>query len=110
MSIEHFETSFSLPIHSKLTMEQIEIIDKLDENTLDERWERFIHTHHYDTHLNFYSSMLGKCSRRSVDACFGANYDCIAWEEYPIPKDASWEKLDEWLEPYIEAEDRFRNK
>ena len=39
-----------------------------------------------------------------MDAAFGANYNCVPWEEYPIPKDASWEELDEWLKPFIEVE------
>jgi len=92
----------------KRSMEQIEVIDTVDEDALCERWDRFIHTHHYDTHNDFYSSMIGKCSRRSADASFGANYDCIEWEEYPIPKDASWDQLDEWIKPYIEEENRAR--
>lgn len=86
------------------SMEEIEIVDILDEDTLCKRWERFIHTHHYSTHSDLYSSIIGKCSRRSVDAAFGANYNCVPWEEYPIPKDASWEELDEWLKPFIEVE------
>lgn len=90
----------------KRSMEQIEVIDTIDEDALCERWDRFIHTHHYDTHSDFYSSMIGKCSRRSADASFGANYDCIAWEEYPIPKDSSWDELDEWLKPYVEVENK----
>lgn len=90
------------------SMEQIEIIDVLDEDILSKRWDIFIHTHHYDTHKDFYSSMIGKCSRRSTDASFGANFNAIFWEEYPIPKDASWEELDEWLKPYIEAENKAR--
>jgi hypothetical protein len=90
------------------SMEQIELIDKIEENAICERWEKFIHTHHYDYHNDFYSSMIAKCSRRSVDASFGANYNCIAWEEYPIPKDASWDELDEWLKPYIEVENKPR--
>jgi len=89
-------------------MEQIEIIDIIGEETLCERWNKFIHSHHYDTHSDFYSSMIGKCSRRSADASFGANFDCIAWDEYPIPKDASWDELDEWVKPYIEEEERAR--
>ena len=92
----------------KRNMEQFEGIDKIDEDALCERWDRFIHTHHYDTHKDFYSSMIGKCSRRSADASFGNNIDCIEWEEYPIPKDASWDELDEWLKPYIEEENRAR--
>ncbi len=87
-------------------MEQIEVIDTIDEDAICERWEKFIHTHHYDYRNDFYSSMIAKCSRRSVDASSGANYNCIAWEEHPIPKDASWNELDEWLKPYIEVENK----
>lgn len=90
----------------KRNMEQIEIVDIVDEKALCKRWDRFIHTHHYDAHSDFYSSMIGKCSRRSADASSNANYNCIAWEEYPIPKNASWDELDEWLKPYIEVENK----
>ena len=92
------------------SMEQIEIIDIMDEDTLSERWDKFIHTHHYGTHTDFYSSMIGKCSRRSVDASFGANFNCISWQEHPIPKDASWDELEEWLKPYIDAENKKRGQ
>ena len=90
------------------SMEQIELIDKVDEDTVCERWEKFIHSHHYGYHNDFYSSMIGKCSRRSADASFGANFNCIAWEEHPIPRNASWNELDEWLKPYIDVENRAR--
>jgi hypothetical protein len=89
-------------------MEQIEVIDIVEEDILRSRWDKFIHTHHYGTHNDFYSSMIGQCSRRSADASFGANFDCIAWEEYPIPKEASWEELDKWLKPYIEIENKAK--
>ncbi len=92
----------------KREMEQNEFIDVVDEDVLVSRWDNFIHTHHYGTHKDFYSSMIGKCSRRSADAEFGANFHCIAWEEHPIPKDASWIELDEWLKPYIEVENKAR--
>jgi len=91
----------------KRNMEQIGVVDILDENALCKRWDRFIHTHHYDAHSDFYSSMIGNCSRRSADASFNANYNCIAWDEYPIPKNASWDELDEWLKPYIEVENKL---
>jgi len=89
-------------------MEQNEIIDIVEETVLCEKWDRFLHTHHYGTHADLYFSMIGTCSRRSADASFGANYNCIPWEEHPIPKEASWAELDEWLKPYIEAEDRAK--
>lgn len=41
-------------------------------------------------------------------ASFGANLHCIAWEEYPVPKEATWEELDEWLKPYVEMENSSR--
>jgi len=92
------------------SMEQIELIDKIDEVTIRERWKNFIYTGHDDYHNDFYSSMIAKCSRRSANASFGANFHCIAWQEYPIPKDASWNELDEWLKPYIEVENKERQR
>jgi len=89
-------------------MEQVEVIDVADEDVLRSRWDDFILSHHYDIHDNFYASMIGMCSRRSVDASFGANFDCVFWEEHPIPKDASWDELDEWLAPYIEVENKAK--
>jgi len=88
------------------SMEQIELIDKIDEDIIRERWKNFIYVGHEDYHNDFYTSLIGKCSRRSANASFGANYNCIAWEVHPIPKDASWNELDEWLKPYIEVENK----
>lgn len=89
-------------------MEQTGFIDKVNEDTIRERWEKFIYLGHEDYHNDFYSSMIAQCSRRSADASSGANYNCIAWEEYPIPKEASWNELDEWLKPYIKVENEKR--
>ena len=90
------------------SMEQIELIDKIDEDTVRERWKNFIYSGHDDYHNDFYSSLIGKCSRRSADVCFDAKVNSIAWEEYPIPKDASWNELDEWLKPYIKVENKVK--
>ena len=90
--------------------EQTGFIDTVDEDTICRRWKNFIHTHHYNYYNDFYSSMIAKCSRRSVDARFGANNDLIAWEEHPIPKDASWNELNKWLKPYIEIENENKTK
>jgi hypothetical protein len=94
----------------KREMEQNEFIDVVDEDALVNRWDSFIHTHHYGTQNDFYLSMIGKCSRRSTDASFGANYNCVFWEEHPIPKDASWNELDEWLKPYLEVENKAKQR
>lgn len=94
----------------KREMEEIEIIDVLDEDILRERWGTFIHSHHYSTYTDFYSSLIAKRSRRSCDACFNAVVNCIPWEEHPMPKDATWESLDEWIKPYVEEENRSNKR
>lgn len=90
------------------SMEEIEVVDILDEGILCERWGTFIHSHHYSTHNDFYSSLIAKRSRRSCDACFLAVMWSIPWEEHPIPRDATWEELDEWLKPFLEAEEKAK--
>jgi hypothetical protein len=92
----------------KRRMEEIEIIDIMDENTLLERWDDFILSHHFKVHNTFYSSMIAKCSRRSCDDCFNAVVDCIFWDEHPIPRNATWDELDEWLRPYLEVENKTK--
>jgi len=89
-------------------MEEIEVIDIMDEDALCKRWDDFIYSHHYNTHNDFYSCLIAKCSRRSADVFFNAACNCIAWEEHPIPQNASWEELDEWLKPYLEIENKAR--
>lgn len=91
-------------------MEEIEIIDILEDDILSNKWDKFIHSHHYSAHKDFYSSLIAKCSRRSVDACFNAVVNCIPWEEHPIPKNASWEELDEWLKPLLETENKAKSQ
>jgi hypothetical protein len=87
-------------------LEEIEMVDIVDENTLCTRWKTFIHSHHYHTYNDFYSSLIGVCSRRSADVRFNEVINIIYREEYPIPKNASWDELNEWLKPYIEVENK----
>jgi len=86
------------------SMEEIEVIDILDENILCERWDKFIHSHHYSTHKDFYSSSIAKFGRRSCDAQFDRVVHCIPLEEHSIPRHAVWGELDEWLKPLLEEE------
>ncbi len=89
----------------KRAAEQIAIIDVLDSNTLRERWEDFICREHYASFKSWYHSYLAKHPRRSCDAFFDAYMQGKPRLESPIPKDASWEELDNWLKPYLVAED-----
>jgi hypothetical protein len=90
-------------------MEQIEVIDILDEDSLRKRWGGFIHTHHYATYKDFYSSSIAKYGRRSVDTRFNQFINIIYPLENPIPKDATWEELDKWLKPLLEEEKSVKN-
>jgi len=86
------------------SMEEIEVIDILEEDILCERWDKFIHSHHYSTHKDFYSSSIAKFGRRSCDAQFDRVVNCIPLEEHSIPRHASWGEFDEWLKPLLEEE------
>ena len=52
-------------------MEEIELIDIRDEETVIESWNQFIHTHHYYFHTSFFDTTLARCPRRSCEATFG---------------------------------------
>ncbi len=58
-------------------LEEIEIIDIRDEDTVIESWNEFIHTHHYSYHTSFFESTLGRCPRRSCEATFDRLMNCI---------------------------------
>jgi hypothetical protein len=67
-------------------------------------------SHHYSTHTDFYSSLIAKCGRRSCDVCFNAVVECVPWEEYPIPKDVSWQELQAWLKPFLDVENKLNGR
>jgi len=87
------------------SLEEIEIIDVLSKEELGNRWEKFIHTHHYRTPKNFYVSMSSRHPRRTCEAL----YECLMMckpsdEKVEIPKDASFADLYTFISPRIEAE------
>lgn len=58
-------------------MEEIELIDIRDEETVIESWNQFIHTHHYSFHTSFFDTTLARCPRRSCEATFDRLMNCI---------------------------------
>lgn len=66
---------------SKKNMEEIEIIDIKDENTVRELWSEFIHSHHYSYHTNFFDTTLAKYPRRSCEATFDRLMNCYFLNE-----------------------------
>jgi len=90
-------------------MEQTEIIHRPGANTdeLVERWQPFIHSHHYELHDSFYGSWLGTHPRRSGEAYLSQYIDVKFIEDNPIPQDITdVAELAAWFEPLIAAERR----
>ncbi|WP_142529973.1 hypothetical protein [Pedobacter westerhofensis] len=90
-------------------MEQFEVIDLVDEETLKERWSGFIHTHHYDISDSYFKSSLASNPRRTSESYF-SHIQALTIEEAfrvnnPVPNDfTSLEQLWDWHRPLIEAE------
>lgn len=58
-------------------MEEIELIDIRDEETVIASWNQFIHTHHYSYHTSYFDTTLARCPRRSCEATFDRLMNCI---------------------------------
>ena len=58
-------------------MEEIELIDIRDEETVTASWNQFIHTHHYSYHTSYFDTTLARCPRRSCEATFDRLMNCI---------------------------------
>lgn len=90
----------------KREMEQTEIIDIRDENDLQKRWDKFIHTHHYEVHSSFYDSWIANHPRRTGEAYINQYWEAQFIDNNPLPKDLSFPRLWEWLTPLKEVEDK----
>ncbi len=78
-------------------LEEIEIIDLKPQNELKQTWAPFIHTHHYRTANDFYSSILASFPTRTCESLWQElmeieflNYGCR------IPRSAPFEELWNW--------------
>lgn len=85
-------------------LEQIDIIDIRPSDELAETWSEFIHTHHYQTSVNFYDSWIGKHPRRTCEVMWSQLMDCRFINENPIPKSVGWPDLGAWIKPLLDAE------
>lgn len=82
------------------SMEEVEIIDIRPADDLCKTWAPFIHSHHYETHTSFYESMLATLPRRSVEMMIRMLIDAEDVEPFPIPRDAEWDQLRDWIQPF----------
>lgn len=90
-------------------MEQFEIIDISQEDILRERWNGFIHSHHYDIIDNYFSSSLALNPRRTCESLRTHILPMTIEEAFrqnnPVPETfKTLEELWIWHEPLIAAE------
>lgn len=91
------------------SMEQFEIIDVVPEDQLRERWNGFIHTHHYDVTDSYFGSSLAFNPRRTCEAFYSAYYPETPAQAFRtpnrIPQDfKTLKELWDWHEPLLQAE------
>lgn len=96
-------------------LEQFEIIDILDEHTLVKRWDKFIHSHHYDYTTDYFNSSLARNPRRTSESYFQHILPFTSAEAFsesnPIPSNiSSMEELWDWHKPLIEAEEHWKTQ
>lgn len=90
-------------------MEQFEIIDITPEEELRNRWNGFMHSHHYDVTDNYFGSSLAYNPRRTSESYFSHYEPFTPAEAFrssnPIPQGfKTLGDLWKWHEPLIEAE------
>lgn len=91
-------------------MEQFEVIDVVDKDILRQRWDGFIHSHHYDITNNYFKSSLAMNPRRTSESYFSHIQPLTVEEAFrnnnPVPEDfKSLGELWDWHRPLIEAEE-----
>jgi len=92
-------------------MEQFEIIDITPEDELRERWNGFIHSHHYDVSNSYFGSSLAANPRRTSESYFCHYRPMTPSEAFrsnnPIPNTfKTLQELWDWHKPLLEAEER----
>lgn len=85
-------------------LEQVEIIDIKSEDSLQQTWAPFIHSHHYQTCRTFYDSWTAKHPRRTCEGMWNQLMEVEFIDDNCLPTKAGWAGLDAWLKPIIEDE------
>jgi hypothetical protein len=88
-------------------MEQTELIVRpgSDEEALRDKWDPFIHTHHYEVHEDFYESWLANHPRRSGEAFWNQYFEAAFISDNPIPQGiGALDELAAWFQPLFDAE------
>ena len=92
-------------------LEEIELIDIKDEETVIESWSQFIHTHHYSYKTSFFDSTLARCPRRTCEATFDRLMKCI-WinGSKGFKENMSFEDISKFISSLVDEEENAKGK
>jgi hypothetical protein len=95
-------------------MEQFELIDIREEDEVKASWNKFIHSHHYNYHTNFFKSSIAHHPRRSVESYHHWSMPMTPSEAFQdgnlVPDNfQTLEEMWDWYKPLIEAEEKSYN-
>jgi hypothetical protein len=85
-------------------LEQTSFITIQDDEEIRTNWDKFIHSHHYETHSDFYESWIAKHPRRTGEAHWNQYFECKFLPDNPIPREADFPELWDWFERFCEPE------
>jgi len=91
-------------------LEQVEIIDIKDEETLRNNWSDFIHSHHYSTPSSYFNSFLAKFPRRSCEAFWNASMQLAPERLNPAPRGGDLAALQAWHASLFEQEREYEEQ
>ncbi|MCJ7510241.1 MAG: hypothetical protein MUP14_05055 [Dehalococcoidia bacterium] len=89
---------------SERALEQTEFITTQSEDEVNQNWDAFIHTHHYEVHADFYDSWIANHPRRTGEAYRNQYLEAKFIHNNPIPREMGFEQLWEWFRQFKEAE------
>ncbi len=111
-AVDLMKTAWGDP--NQRNLEQIEIIDIQPQELVHERWNRFVHTHHYDYGTSYFDSILAEFPRRTGERFMhqflpGTPEEAFQ-EANPVPQNfATLEEMWDWHQPLIDAENKALN-
>lgn len=83
---------------------QFEIIDTKDKNKIQRSWKKFIFSHHYEIHNNFFESTIAKFPRRTGEV-FYHNLIMGKWyQENWIRQGKTFDEVWDWYSQFLKYE------
>lgn len=92
-------------------LEEIELIDIRDEETVIESWNEFIHTQHYSYVTSFFNSTLAKCPRRTCETTFDRVMNGIWLDGYKgFNESMGFADISKFIAPLVVEEENAKDK